>query len=218
MNYGTIYSLTTSGAERVAADFNGPPDGALPFGPVVDLHGVLYGTTYLGGSGPCSAGCGTVFALGKRGIKRTLYDFQSGADGASPGSGLIVFRGALYGTTESGGAYGMGTVFKITPSGNESIVYSFKGSPDGAAPVAALLAFHGKLYGATSLGGLSCQSIGCGTLFRVSPTGNEEILHQFNGTDGFDPLGQLAKMGGKLYGTTANGGTYNNGTVFSISP
>jgi uncharacterized repeat protein (TIGR03803 family) len=55
-------------------------------------------------------------------IEKTLHVFN-GSDGASPSAGVIFDRkGALYGTTESGGKYNAGTVFRLIP---------FAGRPDG---------------------------------------------------------------------------------------
>jgi uncharacterized repeat protein (TIGR03803 family) len=113
-------------------------------GLVLDSKGNLYGTTGEGGnSAHCSlgSGCGTVFMLAAPAGSVTtwthnvLYSFQgeSANDGSSP-QGNLVFdsKGALYGTTASGGKYGHGTVFKLTPpaaSGDawtETVLYSFK--------------------------------------------------------------------------------------------
>ena len=41
-------------------------------------------------------------------------------------------------------------------------------------------------------------------------------LHSFNGPDGAYPLGGLILSGSSLYGTTVNGGTWGNGTVFKV--
>jgi uncharacterized repeat protein (TIGR03803 family) len=85
---------------------------------IADNQGVLNGTTYSGGS----AGSGTVFKLtpparGQTAWKETvLYSFAGGSDGRSPNTGLIADKGALYGTTTSGGSgtHQGGTVFKLT--------------------------------------------------------------------------------------------------------
>lgn len=47
----------------------------------------------------------------------------------------------------------------------------------------------------------------------------ENVLHTFEGPDGAYPEGELTfDNSGNLYGTTADGGTYGNGTVFEMSP
>jgi uncharacterized repeat protein (TIGR03803 family) len=48
----------------------------------------------------------------------------------------------------------------------------------------------------------------------------EKVLHSFEGgaTDGSTPISGLLQVGNLLYGTSGGGGTYNKGTIFSISP
>ncbi len=58
--YGTVFSITPAGKERVLHAFQGPPnDGQLVLGSLTVLHGTLYGTTDIGGTNDA----GTVFAL-----------------------------------------------------------------------------------------------------------------------------------------------------------
>jgi uncharacterized repeat protein (TIGR03803 family) len=61
---GTVFSITTAGTETVLHDF-ADSDGAGPLAALLDVAGVLFGTTGYGGShkGDCSPGCGVVFAL-----------------------------------------------------------------------------------------------------------------------------------------------------------
>ncbi len=62
---------------------------------------------------------------------------------------------------------------------------------------------------------------GCGTIFRISTGGTYTNLYAFTGSpnDGSRPLAGLVQgSDGNFYGTTANGGTNNDGTVFRISP
>lgn len=93
---------------------------------------------------------------------------------------------------------------------------------NGAYPFCSPLtqATDGKLYGTTYAGGdLTCNApLGCGEIFRVSPTAKLTTLYTFHGADGAGPDGGLIQaLSGDLYGTTYNGGTYNNGTVFKIT-
>jgi uncharacterized repeat protein (TIGR03803 family) len=147
-------------------------------------------------------------------------------DGRHPNAGLINVGGAFFGTTYYGGTDGCrvvrgqipgcGTVFTITPSGAENVLYRFGGPPnDGAAPDASLLDAGGTLYGTTKGGGTSRN----GTVFTITSSGTETLLHDFAGepTDGAHPSAALIDVDGTLYGTTDGGGSENLGTVFSFA-
>lgn len=229
-NCGTVFSITPSGTEKVLHSFDGyPADGARPTAGLIDVKGTLYGTTGLGGDGECyysGQACGTVFTITTKSAEGVLHNFTGSPDGAFPHATLIDVKNALYGTTPSGGKHGDGTVFVVTIGGTEKVIHSFGSGSDGREPQAGLVAMGGKLYGTTSGGGsYKCGSIGCGTVFTISPSGTEKVIHSFgNGTDGADPQASLIALNGTLYGTTNNGGKYacgtttDCGTVFSITP
>lgn len=143
-----------------------------------------------------------------------------------PYAGLIMdARGNLYGTTFSSDApaQGNGVVFKLDPAGSETVLYTFTGGRDGEWPQAALIMdAAGNLYGTTLYGGNpNCYSgQGCGTVFKVDPSGHETVLLSFTGgSDGAVPAASLIMdQQGNLYGTTVNGGAYGWGTVFKLNP
>ncbi|HEY2474227.1 MAG TPA: choice-of-anchor tandem repeat GloVer-containing protein, partial [Candidatus Cybelea sp.] len=144
-------------------------------------------------------GCGTVFSISAAGKETVLYAFKGGsADGEFPSASLLKVNGKLYGTT-SGGYNREGTVFAITTSGKETSLYSFKGAPDGAQPSAPLLNVKGTLYGTTAKGGSGCSS-GCGTVFSITKSGKETVLHSFGeaNEDGRYPLAGLIDVGGMV--------------------
>jgi uncharacterized repeat protein (TIGR03803 family) len=209
---GTVFAITTSGKERVLHSFGGKGDGALPRAGLTDLNGTLYGTT--GGGG--TSNDGTVFSITTSGNETVLHNFSGGTDGAAPFDDLIDVNGTLYGTTGGGGTSNAGTVFSIKPSGKEAVLYSFKGGKtDGAHPWAGLANVNGTLYGTTVNDG----AIGDGTLFSVTLSGKETVLHSFaRYEDGQYPYADLLDDNGTLYGTTAYGGVYGYGTVFSLKP
>jgi uncharacterized repeat protein (TIGR03803 family) len=158
----------------------------------------------------------------------TLYSFLGGSDGSFPIGDLVAVNGALYGTTQFGGAtcpdssFGCGTVFELSAANRESVVYAFRGESagDGALPLAGLVRVHGELYGTTSTGGAQA-SCPCGTVFRVSQNGSEAVIHSFTGgsIDGILPAAPLIEAKGHLYGTTVLGGAgqYATGTVFEVN-
>lgn len=145
-------------------------------------------------------------------------------------SDLRAAAGRLYGTTVYGGttnrdcALGCGTVFRVDASGHERVVYRFTGGSDGSAPLAGVIV-DGALYGTTSTGGgAPACSGGCGTIFKMQPSGRSEaVLHAFaGGKDGAAPVAPLQRAGRMLYGTTQYGGRTTRlcpsgcGVVFSI--
>jgi uncharacterized repeat protein (TIGR03803 family) len=98
-------------------------------------------------------------------------------------------------------------------------LYAFTGGKDGQYPHGGLVRDAvGTFYGTTVSGGFSrCRS--CGTVFKLSKTGKETVLHRFPGTqyDGLNPpAGLVRDKAGNLYGTTYGGGTTGNGTVFKV--
>jgi uncharacterized repeat protein (TIGR03803 family) len=116
---------------------------------------------------------------------------------------------------------GHGTVFQLTPPAqpggawSESVLYAFTGGSDGDEPTfGPTLDSAGNVYGTTLGGG----SAGLGTIFELSPEGQETTLHSFARTDGVSPSGLLRDSRGNLYGTAQAGGTANAGTVFKLTP
>jgi uncharacterized repeat protein (TIGR03803 family) len=219
---GTVFSITPSGHETVLHRFTGSPDGSTP-GVLHNVNGTLYGTTSGGGSHVsvnCTLGCGTVFTITPSGKEKVLYSFRGGTDGVGPIGGVIDVNGTLYGTTL--GQYGgsNGTVFSVTPGGKEKVLYSFGAHGNDGTDPSGLVDVNGTLYGSTTLGGSNvgfCASSGCGTVFSITPSGKETVLHSFSGGDGADPEAALLNVNGTLYGTTSEGGAYGLGTVFRIT-
>ncbi len=182
---GVFYSITTAGKEKVLYTFQGrrrgDADGDSPGGALIDLNGVLYGTTFTGGKGSCfiKIGCGVVYSITTSGAETVVYRFSSASHGQNPRAGLLDVNGTLYGTTEWGGGgscefdttrfLGCGTVYSLTENGAERVLHSFIGGSDGAHPEASLIDANGTLYGTTREGGFKtrCAGSGCGTVFEV---------------------------------------------------
>ncbi len=230
---GAVFGLDKTGTkETVLHKFTGDPDGYFPESLLVDdKAGNLYGTTSVGGAN----GLGAVFKIGKTGKETILYSFTGGSDGCFPYPGVIRdSAGDLYGVASEGGDgfcnSGVGVVFKVDTTGGETVLHTFGGGSDGANPSSALIFdSHGNLYGTTQNGGSeACGGTGCGTVFEVSPDGDETVLYAFcslsDCADGEGPLfGPLViDRGGNLYGTTIFGGAYSNcnggtcGAVFEL--
>lgn len=220
-NCGTVFAGT-----NVTYTFKGvaSQDGAGPRGDLLLVGKKLYGVTSSGGqdggvcaNNPAGAGCGTVFEIDASGSEHIVYRFQGGKDGEAPVAGLVSFKGVLYGVTAWGGTSttcisgepsGCGVVFAIDSSGHENVIYRFQGGSDGAYPLRGLTVFKGAMYGTTGIGGGACSyGPGCGTVFRITPSGDESVLYAFKGgRDGLSPESRLIAVNGFFYGTTLMGG------------
>ena len=217
---GTVFSITRGGTEKVIYSFqNNDADGINPWASLIHVNGTFYGTTLEGGS----HGSGAVFSITKDGTEKVIHSFQGGgADGAYPAASLLDVNGTMYGTTVNGGSgscnSGCGTVFSITPDGTESVLYSFQKNDvgDGNNPWAGLIYVNGTFYGTTMFGG----AYGNGTVFSITSGGSEIVLHSFDPLNGdaLNPNAGLISVGGKLYGTAADGGRHGPGAVYSITP
>ncbi len=208
---GMIYSYDpATGMATTVYNFTNGATGKAPWGPLLSVGKLLYGTTANGGS----AGQGVVYELNPAtGKTKPLWNFSGGTDGGLP-LGMVKSGGLLYGLTLRGGANGLGCVYSINPKTRTlTTVYSFAGGSDGSTPYDAPLLVKGYLYGTTSAGGPSND----GAVFKIDiATGAETTLHTFTGSDGATPVSPLTYHAGIFYGTTEYGG-YGNGTVFSFT-
>ncbi len=127
----------------------------------------------------------------------------------SHGNLIIGASGNLYGTTAEGGQNGGGAVFELTrldPGWTYSTLYFFSScSSYGGVTMDAA----GDLFGAC-YGGGAHQDGWVFELTNCSQGCSVVDLHDFNGSDGREPLGTpVLDANGNLYGTTAFGGTGN---------
>ena len=214
-----LIALATAHAQtfEVVHSFTGGADGGDPIGGLlIDVAGTIYGTTSAS-SQPCAQQCGSVFKLrnsGQNWVLTPLYKFKGAPDGAQPWAGVVFGPdGALYGTTQYGGAtcpsdgfneVGCGVVFRLAPPPTactsavcpwrETVLYTFLGNrTDGAFPLDRVtFDASGNLYGTTSSGGNfaggPCVAGGgwCGTLFKLTHSNGgwtESVLYKFTGGD-----------------------------------
>jgi len=219
-----IASSPAAASVRVLHSFSGP-DGVSPSSSLVDGgDGFLYGTTFYGGTvvpDKNPDGYGTVFRVDASGAFQTVHRFDR-VNGERPNGLVRGPDGLLYGTTSHGGdldpgsfSGGQGTLFRIDGSGTLTVLHRFlpvEGLWPSAAPTFGM---DGAVYGTASDDSTYPHY---GTIWRWSPASGLQVLHQFNGFDGVEPLGSLTLASdGNLYGTT-NGGGSGCGTVFRLSP
>ncbi|MDB6053243.1 MAG: hypothetical protein JWN25_766 [Verrucomicrobiales bacterium] len=218
--------------------------GIYPSSGVLEMEtGSLLGVTSSGGI----YGDGTIFKINRDGEYSVLFSFGddqldsvTNISGSEPLGGLTKgWDRAVYGTTQNQGEFGNGTIFRITETGEFSVMHSFgedtsdadvdgDTNEDGKLCDSTLVAGpDGSLYGTAHSGGHR----GAGTLFKLSTNGLFSVLHTFSETtldlksytfknaEGAQPSpGLCLGNDGNFYGTTFDGGTNGNGTVFKITP
>jgi uncharacterized repeat protein (TIGR03803 family) len=221
---GTVFKVDKAGKESVLHAFPGGKKPGSPLGIVRDRAGNFYGVSSGGKSGD-----GFVFELSQTGKFTILYAFAGQADGAGPTSLVLSGNGILYGTAAGGGdlscnnsGFGCGVVFELSRGTNgewsETVLYRFTGEADGSYP-GSLISDGAEGFSGTAEGGTyDCGGYGCGLVFKVDKTGNFTILHEFMGrpTDGGSPAALASAGNGILYGVTSEGGSNDDGTIFSL--
>jgi hypothetical protein len=218
------------------ANFNPTVGYAPPAPPIWDGKGKMFGAAEDGGiSQPAcwtSSGCGVIFKMMPSGdgtwTYHILHRFASfSTDGQTPDGGLVMdASGNIYGVTGLGGVHNQGTVFKFAFRGGQwkqTVLYSFPNCAEGCFPDGTLASDKaGNLYGVGSGGLADCGGYTCGVVFKLTPqargTWKYSVVHKFTGNDGAFPWGVMVDGKGNLFGTTENGGTYNSGVAFELTP
>lgn len=216
-----------------------PGEGVSPAsGLAIDVNGNLYGTTQFGGQ----FNCGTIFEVTPQGQETVLYSFDCALNGDEPDAGVTLdSTGNIYGVTHWGGTYDLGIAFKLDTSARFTVLHNFGGpcfgvigcmgangdpGSDGQQPISPIvLDASGNIYGSTSQGGLLTNAcvdqgvVGCGTLFKLTPTGKETQLYAFLGVGANAETPQfnvLLDAQGDLHATAF--GATSVGMFFELSP
>jgi hypothetical protein len=228
--------------------FTGGADGRGPADLAIDAAGNIFGVAQEGGnSSGCVGGhgCGTLFELKQSASGRhftLLHTFTGGADGSIPMALTRDAGGAIYVTLQNGGntdcELGCGTIFRLKPTSSGGWrastlrLFDWTFNNQGAKVPFGRVTFDaaGNLYGVAGGGTYNdVWSTSFGVVYKLSPasTGqwDQTILYSFcPGTtvacnNGTDPVaGVILDSSGNLFGTTVDGGFYNNGTVFELTP
>ena len=214
LNAQALTTLWQFGSSRTDGKI---PDAAL----VQGSDGDFYGTTEEGGTNDTGygSGGGTVYRINSAGTLTTLWQFRSSpTDGIEPVAALVQGSdGYFYGTTEEGGTNNAGVVYRISSAGTLTTLWQFGSSPtDGIGPVGALVqGSDGDFYGTTERGGTA----DAGVVYRISSAGTLTTLWQFDNYSygQYPDAGLVQGSDGYFYGTTAAGGTNDDGVVFQLS-
>lgn len=208
---------TSTFTKKFDFDDAGKSTGKYGIGALIQAsNGMLYGMGYNGGMD----NSGVVYKYDPAADKYTKeFDFHQAKNGSHPVGAIVQAKDKLlYGTTQFGGAKNNGTLYQFDP-----VTYTYTKKIDfekavtGDAPLAPLLlASDGKLYGTTAYGGSNDD----GVLFQYDPATNSLVSKvDFGGVKGRVPTGELIQLSdGKIYGTTREGGTKNEGVLFRFDP
>ncbi len=210
---GVVFQMTPAGAITLLHTFNANVDGAFPWSPpVLASDGNFYGTASGG-----KDNTGLVYKITTSGTYTTIYSFDI-THGyhpiASPTQGV---DGFLYVPVAEGGTSFCGTIVQLTTAGVLNNTYDFPCGPGGSFPVGPLVQnSSGTFYSTTQNGGTN----GEGTIYEINTSLSASVMHSFGAFfgDGEYPSAGLALgTDGKYYGSTAEGGTYDDGTLFNTS-
>lgn len=130
--FGTVFKVDSTGTKPCSMlyRFTGGLDGAYPYGSLLmDPSGNLYGTTYFGGDSTSADAGAAPPKVGSGGVvsdshvrraeprpRRCSTPLPAAPMDSPPASGtLLLKKGALFGTTSSGGWVNFVTVFQVVP-------------------------------------------------------------------------------------------------------
>jgi uncharacterized repeat protein (TIGR03803 family) len=216
-DYGVVFkvSSTGSGYTHLHEFSGGPGDGREPFDSLGRAGFTLYGSTYWGGA----SDDGVLFSIETDGSNYTnLHEYAGSPGGGNHPKGTPWPTGGLvYDLTRIGGASDQGAVCRVNMDGTGfTLLHSFAGGAgDGRYPEGSPTLAGSTMYGTTTAGGASNG----GVVFRMIVDGTGYTnLHEFAGGtgDGSDPWGEITRDVSFLYGTTSQGGAYDNGVVFRM--
>jgi uncharacterized repeat protein (TIGR03803 family) len=200
------------------------PDGAEPAQISMDATGkTIYGVADAGGA----SDEGAFFQLSAKhnAWKETvLHSFCAEAnctDGSIPLTLVTDGAGNFYGTSWQGGDNNKGVVFQYNPTSNQyTRRYSFcaqTNCADGREPTGLAIDGQGNLFGATTEGGL----LDAGLLFEIAGS-DFTILHNFcndqSCPDIAYPQATPLIVNGDVLGTASNGGKYEVGGIYELTP
>lgn len=199
--------------------------GTNPNALAIDAKGMLYGSTFFGGT----RDFGTLFKFDPASGKATaLHVLGSTKNGPlNLNTRMVIDKdGALYGVSQTGGTAGFGALFKFNPASKSmTILHSFTdvdGQPQGGLAISGTGTLYGVSSTANSSEGANCQTTGCGEVYRFIPaSGAFTTLHAFtNRLDGTEPSGDLVldTKSNTLYGETSTGGVRKKGVLFKLNP
>jgi hypothetical protein len=191
---GAIFKITSSGSYTVLHQFPNFEFDGFPFAFLQGGDGNFYGAGKVTPSGDYS-------------------EFPVGGETPTMGSGGYYYTTYIdSGSGTNCDGVGCGQIVRFALDGTSSVVYSFTGGSDGGFPGGVMQASDGNLYGYSYVGGdLTCGggpdpyngTPGCGTLFKLTPTGTLTVLADLEAGEGQptfpSPAAPIEAGDGNLY-------------------
>lgn len=206
-SFGTFFTVSSTGEFKVAYNFDPDLKQFHPINLARGADGAFYGFNF------SCLGCG--LAETEHLFFKVTTAGEAGVINTSGGNGAHGFEPASLALGPDGAFYGVNTaIVRLTPTGEATILYQF---PDSAIPGAAVFTPAGKLIGTTLGRGSSPH-----TIFLFDPaTGAFSTVYTFKPGEG-QPLSKSPPLvigtDGNFYGTTQDGGTAQQGSVFKVTP
>jgi uncharacterized repeat protein (TIGR03803 family) len=191
-----------------------PTVGDQPFTNVaVDSKGDIFGATTAGGP----TGNGIVYELPAGSTKvQALASFNASNGQFPAGEVAVDASGNVFGTTNAGGTANDGVVYEVV-KGSKTItdLVTFTGT-NGSRPFGGVtIDSSGNLFGTTAF-----ANTNNGEVFEIAKgSKTAQIIASFNGSNGASPQTTVKfDANGNLFGTTFDGGTFESGNVFKLTP
>ncbi len=197
-------------------------DGSLSRSTMIDINGVMYGTTTNGGTD----GVGSIFRISPLGNYQVIYSFPalpqgtggelgpSPTNGSSPSGPLAAVGNVIYGTTQLGGFQNRGVLYSFDISTKTfTLLHQFREHHADTATGAVTDGTY--VVGTVEVGGEGTSS---GVYYYNIATGTTKVK---NFEDAFGKAMTFAppvKWGNAFVGTTTTGGVNNGGTIYSFVP
>jgi uncharacterized repeat protein (TIGR03803 family) len=200
-------------------------DGQIAFVPVTPVEatdGNFYGVVTGG-----ILDDGLIYRMTPAGSLSSVHRFCSEKPLCADGKDVFVnpilgSDGNLYGVTAYGGSADTGVIYRVSPDGDFAVIYNIcptNTCPDGTNGSWLTEGSDGNFYGATADGG----SHNDGDVFRVSPSGEFRVLHNFcSQTDcadgGIASSPPIEGIDGNFYGVARGGGSLQGGVMYKVTP
>jgi uncharacterized repeat protein (TIGR03803 family) len=202
---GTVWKVTPSGTLTALANFGDQGTNNISGGLTLGLDGNFYGVEAHGGAN----NLGYIFKLTPSGTLTNIYSFTS-VDGGFDGEPLTLGPdGNLYGLDWYNCYF-----FKVTV--RSGLFSNISNTCPLGGFFSLTLGADGKFYGVADSGGTFAK----GFVYNMTTGGKVTVIHNFNGTDGEFPVGNLVQAtDGNFYGVTSQ--TLTNpfaGEIYKITP